>query len=404
LVSLVRSEDIAEGGQLRIVRGRMVTKLPGSPQRSSPALGLAVIGYGYWGPNLVRNFANTEGVRVVSVSDLDPEKLALVRRRHAAVEATTKFRELLADDRIDALAIATPVNTHYELALAALEAGKHVLVEKPLARTAEQARRLIQAAACRNLVLMVDHTFLYTPAVQKIRELVQSGVLGEIFYYNGIRASLGLFQSDVNVIWDLAVHDISIIQYIFDEAPVAVSATAASHVPGSPENMAHITLFFPGSCIAQISVNWLSPIKLRQTLIGGSRRMILYDDVEPTEKIKVYDKGITVGGFAEAAQQLRIGYRAGDMWAPHLPAKEALQTEAEHFVDCLRGDATPISSGPTGLRVVEILEAASRSIAARGAPIRLEAAPRQTPRRSADASTCDGRPGTGGGPYLPDAD
>jgi len=331
-----------------------------------------VVGYGYWGPNLVRNFADLNEARVVAVSDLDPEKLALVQQRHAGVKVTTEFRDLLTNPRVDAVVIATPVHTHYELALAALKAGKHILVEKPLARTSAQSRHLIEEATSRSLILMVDHTFLYTPAIQKIRELISNEVLGEIYYYNGIRASLGLFQNDVNVIWDLAVHDIAIIQYIFDDLPVAVSATGASHVPGSPENTAHITLFFSSSCIAQISVNWLSPVKLRQTLIGGSRRMILYDDTEPSEKVKVYDKGITVHGSPEDAQQLRIGYRAGDMWAPHLPAKEALRTEVEHFVDCLRRGAAPISSGLTGLRVVEILEATSRSIAARGSPIRLD--------------------------------
>jgi predicted dehydrogenase len=344
----------------------------GNFRRPPDALGIAVIGYGYWGPNLVRNFADLDEARVVSVSDLDPEKLALVQRRHPGVEVTSDFRDLLADPRVDAVAVATPVHTHYELALAALKAGKHVLVEKPLAQTSVQSRHLIEEAASRNLVLMVDHTFLYTPAIRKIRDLISTEALGEIYYYNSIRASLGLFQNDINVIWDLAVHDISIIQYIFSELPIAVSATAASHVPGSPENMAHITLFFRSSCIAQISVNWLSPVKLRQTLIGGSRRMILYDDVEPTEKVKVYDKGITVDGSAEAAQQLRIGYRAGDMWAPHLSAEEALRTEAEHFIECLRRRTTPISSGVSGLRVVEILEATSRSIAARGSPIRLD--------------------------------
>jgi predicted dehydrogenase len=219
---------------------------------------------------------------------------------------------------------------------------------------------------------MVDHTFLYTPAVQKVRQLIGDGVLGDIYYYNGVRASLGLFQNDVNVIWDLAVHDLYIIQYIFDEEPVAVSATAANHVPGSPENMAHITLFFRSPCFAQISVNWLSPVKVRQTFVGGSRKMIMYDDLEPTEKIKVYDKGITVNGTPETAHQLRIGYRAGDMWAPHLPTEEALQTETEHFIDCVGNGASPISSGLTGLRVVEILEATSRSIAGRGIPVSLE--------------------------------
>jgi predicted dehydrogenase len=257
------------------------------------------------------------------------------------------------------------------LALAALRAGKHVFLEKPLAQTSEQVRHLIEEADRRKLVLMVDHTFLYTPAVRKIRELVAAQALGDIYYYNGIRASLGLFQSDVNVIWDLAVHDISIIQYILDESPVAVSATGACHVAGTPANMAHITLFFPSSCIAHVNVNWLSPVKIRQTLIGGSSKMIVYDDLEATEKIKIYDKGITVRRAEEDAHQFRIGYRAGDMWAPHLSVKEALETEAEHFIDCVRTGALPISNGTTGLQVVEILEAASHSIAEQGKPIRL---------------------------------
>jgi predicted dehydrogenase len=334
-------------------------------------VGVAVAGYGYWGPNLVRNFANIDGAQVITVSDLDLEKLSLAKQRHPGIATTTEFRDLLADNRIDAIVVATPVNTHYELALAALKAGKHVFVEKPLAQTSDQVRHLIDEANRGNLVLMVDHTFLYTPAVQKIRQLIVDGSLGDIYYYSGIRASLGLFQSDVSVVWDLAVHDLSIIQYILDEQPVAVSATGASHVVGTPENMAHIALFFQSSCVAHVSVNWLSPVKVRQTFIGGSRKMIVYDDVEATEKIKVYDKGITINGTAESAHQFRIGYRAGDMWAPHLPAKEALQTEAEHFIACVCGSALPISGGMAGLQVVEILEAASRSIAKQGNPVRL---------------------------------
>jgi predicted dehydrogenase len=334
-------------------------------------VGIGVIGYGYWGPNLVRNFAGNECSRVISVSDLDRAKLAVSRRLHPEVGTTSDFRDLLQDHRVDAVAIATPVHTHYDLALAALRAGKHVFVEKPLAPTADQVRRLMEEADKRNLVLMVDHTFLYTPAVQKIRELVQEGTLGDIYYYDSIRSSLGLFQSDVNVIWDLAVHDISIIQHILDEKPIAVSATGSCHVSGAPENMAHITLFFESSCVAHVSVNWLSPIKVRQTFIGGSRKMIVYDDVEPTEKIKVYDKGITLNASAEKAHELRIGYRAGDMRAPHLATKEALQTEVQHFVDCLRDGKTPLSSAATGLQVVEILEAASRSIKEQGRPVRL---------------------------------
>jgi predicted dehydrogenase len=332
-------------------------------------VGIGVVGYGYWGPNLVRNFANTEGAHVVAVSDLQPEKLVLAKRRNPGIVVTNDFRDLLTDNRIDAVVVATPVHTHYELALAALQAGKHVFVEKPLAQTSNQVSRLIDEARRRNLVLMVDHTFLYTPAVQKIRQLIVDGSLGEIYYYNGTRASLGLFQSDVSVIWDLAVHDISIIQYLLDEAPVAVSATGASHVVGTPGNMAHIALFFQSSCIAHVSVNWLSPVKVRQTFIGGSRKMIVYDDVEATEKIKVYDKGITITAATEKAHELRIGYRAGDMWAPHLPATEALQVEAKHFIDCICNGTLPISNGLTGLRVIEVLEAASRSIAERGSPI-----------------------------------
>jgi predicted dehydrogenase len=338
---------------------------------SSGDIGIAVIGFGYWGPNLARNFANAEGSQLVAICDQDAVKLAAAARHYPTVTATKDFRDLLADKRIDAIAVATPVHAHFDLALAALKAGKHILVEKPLAHTSDQVRRLIDEAQRRKLVLMVDHTFLYTPAVRKIRELISDGALGEIYYYNGTRASLGLFQSDVNVIWDLAVHDLSILEYILNESPVAVSATGATHVAGTPENMAHLTLFFPSNCVAHINVNWLSPVKVRQTFIGGSRKMIVYDDVEATEKIKVYDKGITVTNGEEDARQLRIGYRAGDMWAPHLPAKEALQTEADHFISCITSGATPISDGESGLRVVELLEAASRSIAAQGNPVRL---------------------------------
>jgi predicted dehydrogenase len=319
----------------------------------------------------VRNFANADSAQVIAISDLDPVRLAICKRLHPGVITSTEARDLFRDSRIDAVAIATPVHTHYDLALAALKAGKHVLVEKPLAQTSDQALRLIDAADRRNLLLMVDHTFLYTPAIRKIRDLIQEKVLGEIYYYNSTRASLGLFQSDVNVIWDLAVHDLSIIQFILNEVPVAVSATAANHVTGTPENMAHLTLFFDSSCIAHISVNWLSPVKVRQTFIGGSRKMVLYDDVEPTEKIKVYDKGIVVNGSTERNHQLRIGYRAGDMWAPHLAAEEALKTEIEHFIECIQKGSQPISDGLSGLQVLRILEASSRSIAAQGTPMEL---------------------------------
>jgi predicted dehydrogenase len=345
-------------------------------------IGIGVVGYGYWGPNLVRNFSSSESTRVFGVSDLDPGRLAVSERLYPDIATTSDFQDLLRNPKIDAVVIATPVHTHYDLALSALKAGKHVLVEKPLAPTSEQVRRLIDEADKRNLTLMVDHTFLYTPAVQKIRELLHEGTLGGIYYYDSIRSSLGLFQSDVNVIWDLAVHDISIIQYILNEEPVAVSATGSSHVAGSPENMAHITIFFKSNCVAHVSVNWLSPIKVRQTFIGGSKKMIVYDDLEPTEKIKVYDKGITLNAQAENAHQFRIGYRAGDMWAPHISTKEALETEVEHFVECVRTGASPVSNGLSGLRVIEVLQAASRSIADQGKPVQLTRQPRKISERA----------------------
>ncbi|CAH1669242.1 Oxidoreductase [Hyphomicrobiales bacterium] len=345
-------------------------------------LGVGVVGYGYWGPNLVRNFAANPAARVVAVSDLDASKLAASQRFHPGVITTSRYEDLLANPAIEAIAVATPVHTHYELALAALKAGKHVLVEKPLAPSADQVRRLVDEADRRGLTLMVDHTFLYTPAVRKISELVRKGELGEIYYYDSTRVSLGLFQSDVSVIWDLAVHDLSIIDHILDEVPVAVSATACSHVAGAPENMAHLTLFFDSSCVAHVNVNWLSPVKVRQTFIGGSKKMVVYDDLEPTEKIKVYDKGIIVDGSSENAHQFRIGYRAGDMWAPHIAAKEALQSEVEHFIACVRDRAPPMSDGLSGLRVVEVLEAASRSIAGQGRPV-----PLRQPSRARPAAT-----------------
>jgi predicted dehydrogenase len=350
---------------------------------SNETVGIGVIGYGYWGPNLVRNFASSESSRVIGVSDLDTTKLSACKRRHPEITTTSNFSDLLRSPQVDAVAIATPVHTHFELALAALNAGKHVLVEKPLAPTADQVRRLIDIADRRGLTLMVDHTFLYTPAVQKIHELLAQGELGEVYYYDSTRSSLGLFQSDVNVIWDLAVHDLSIIQHILDDQPVAVSATGSSHVTGSPENMAHITLFFESKCVAHVSVNWLSPIKVRQTFVGGSKKMIVYDDLEPTEKIKVYDKGITLNEPSADAHQFRIGYRAGDMWAPHISTKEALQTEIEHFIECVRTGAQPISNGMSGLRVIELLEAASRSIADQGKPVELKQQRRASERARA---------------------
>lgn len=333
---------------------------------------VGVIGYGYWGPNLVRNFAEAPGSQVVAVSDLRLERLALARRRYPMIETTMDYRELLVDPRSDAIAIATPVSTHFELAMQALQAGKHVLVEKPLAATSEQAIRLIEEADRRDEVLMVDHTFVYTGAVRKIRELVASNGLGDIYYYDSVRVNLGLFQHDVNVIWDLAVHDLSIMDYVIPLQPCAVSATGMNHIPGEPENIAYLTLFFDGCLIAHIHVNWLAPVKVRRTLIGGSRKMIVYDDLEPSEKVKVYDKGITINNDADSIYQMLIGYRIGDMWAPQLDMTEALQTEVLHFIRCIEEGGRPITDGEAGLRVVHILEAATQSMAKQGRLVELD--------------------------------
>lgn len=334
-------------------------------------INVGVIGYGYWGPNLVRNFAEAPSSQVVAVSDLNAERLALVRRRYPAIETTTDYRDLLTDGNLDAIAIATPVSSHYELAMHALQAGKHVLVEKPLVATSDEAARLVDEADRCQRVLMVDHTFVYTGAVRKMQELVASAELGEIYYYDSVRVNLGLFQHDVNVIWDLAVHDLSIMEYVLPARPCAVSATGVSHVPGQPANIAYLTLFFDSSLIAHIHVNWLAPVKVRRTLLGGSQKMIVYDDLEPSEKIKVYNKGITFNDGTERRYQMLIGYRTGDMWAPHLDITEALRTEVLHFTDCLDNGKSPITDGVAGMRVVNVLEAATQSMEAMGRPVEL---------------------------------
>lgn len=334
-------------------------------------IGVGVIGYGYWGPNLVRNFAEVPGARVVAVSDLHAERLAQVRARNAAVKTTTDHHELFADPAIDAIVIATPVSTHFDMALQALRAGKHVLVAKPLAATVEQGAVLLDAAARRHRVLMVDHTFIYTSAVRKIKELVDGGQLGRLYYYDSVRVNLGLFQHDVNVLWDLAVHDLAIMDYVLEARPCAVSATGIAHLPGQLENVAYLTCFFDGRLIAHIHVNWLAPVKIRRTLIGGERQMIVYDDLEPSEKVKIYDKGITLNSGPEGVYQLLVDYRTGDMWAPQLSLTEALHLEALHFLECIEYDRQPLSDGQAGLRVLRVLEGASLSLAQRGQPVEL---------------------------------
>jgi predicted dehydrogenase len=332
---------------------------------------VGVIGYGYWGPNLVRNFMAATGSEVARVCDVREERLAPLRKLYPVIKTCSQPNDLINDPEIDAVVIATPVSSHFELALAALKAGKHVLVEKPLAARSDQARVLIEEAAARKLVLLVDHTFVYTDAVRKIRELIASGELGDIYYYDAVRVNLGLFQHDVNVIWDLAIHDLSIMDYVLPEKPIAVSATGISHIPGQPENVAYITLFFSSAQIAHVHVNWLTPVKVRHTLIGGSEKMILYDDLEPSEKLKVYDKGINVTPRQEDVYKMLVSYRSGDMWAPRLDNTEALQTEALHFIDCVENNRQPDTDGPAGLRMVSMIEAAETSLRERGRLVEL---------------------------------
>ena len=327
---------------------------------------IGVIGYGYWGPNLVRNFTETPGAMVAAVSDLDMKMLALVNKRFPSVRTTTDFRDLLNDPQIDAIAVATPVHTHFDLGLAALKAGKHLWIEKPMTETSHQARLLTEEADRSELVLLVDHTFVYTGAVAKMGEVIRNGDLGDIYYYDSIRINLGLFQRDVSVISDLAVHDFSILDYLLDEHPVAVSASGTNHFPGTPENLAYVTLFYDSGTIAHANVSWLAPVKVRQILVGGSKKMITYDDLEPSEKVRVYDKGVSFTDDPQKIHEMRVGYRTGDMWAPRLSVTEALRAEGEHFVDCIVNKKTPQTDGQLGLRVVELIEAANRSMRHKG--------------------------------------
>jgi predicted dehydrogenase len=342
-------------------------------QRAKPsaAVGVALVGYGYWGPNLVRNFAEQPNARMVAVSDLSVARLTEVHTRYPKVKLTTDFQDILSDPDVDAVIVTTPVSTHFEIAMRALQAGKHVLVTKPITADAGQAAQLIEEAEHRGLVLMVDHTFVYTGAVQTIKQMVDGGNLGQLYYYDSVRVNLGLFQRDVNVLWDLAVHDLAIMDFVLGQQPCAVAATGAAHVPGHHVNLAYLTCYFDGNLITHHQVNWLAPLKIRRTFIGGALQMIVYDDTEPSEKIKVYDKGVTVAGDQPGAIESRIGYRTGDMWAPQVSLTEGLRVEAQHFLECIIHRRQPVTDGHCGLRVTRVLEAAARSLAQRGQPVEL---------------------------------
>ena len=336
---------------------------------------MGVIGYGYWGPNIVRNLRGVDGCEVATVCDRSPGALTRVAQAYPEVATTRDASELMTSPKIDAVAIVTPVHTHFPLAKSALQHGKHVFIEKPFTATTAQAEELIELAARRNLTIMVDHTFLFTGAVRKIRQLMDEGVLGDIYYYDSTRVNLGLFQHDVSVVWDLAPHDLSIMDFLIHGKPEALIATGETHLNGLVD-VAYITVYFPGNTIAHINVNWLSPVKIRTTLIGGEKRMLVWNDLEADEKLKIYDKGVAMNGNGhgngkQGLYELLVSYRSGDMWAPRVEQTEALKVELSYFIDCVRTTQTPINDGVAGLRVVQLLEAADRSLKERGRTVTL---------------------------------
>jgi predicted dehydrogenase len=328
-----------------------------------------VVGYGYWGPNIVRNLDRLQKAKLVAICDQSAVARRKAEKPYPGVLVTDDASELMTSPDIDAIAIVTPVWTHCALAKAALENGKHIFVEKPFTSNATQAEELITLAAKNNLKIMVDHTFLFTAAVQKIKQLLQDGALGNLYYYDSTRVNLGLFQHDIDVIWDLAPHDLSIMDHLIQGGPEAIVATGQTHLNGHAD-IAFITLYFPDNLIAHINVNWLSPVKVRTTLIGGEKKMLLWDDIEADEKVKVYDKGVNISS-REGVYNLLVNYRSGDVWAPHLEQVEALYQELAYFVDCIANDLTPLNDGKAGLRIVKMLEAASESLRQRGALVYL---------------------------------
>jgi predicted dehydrogenase len=331
---------------------------------------LGVIGYGYWGPNVVRNFHALEYGSVRWICDSRVEALERVHKSYPGVMTTLDANELLNSPEVDAVAIITPVATHFPLAKKALERGKHVFVEKPFTRSVWEAEELIELAEKKHLKIMVDHTFLFTPAVRKIKELIDQDVLGPLYYFDSTRVNLGLFQSDVNVIWDLAPHDLSIMQYLISGKPKAVAAAGEKHVNGK-EDVAYITVYFQGNFIAHFNVNWLSPVKVRMTMIGGEKKMLVWNDVEPDEKIKVYDRGVTKT-TREGVYENLVNYRMGDVWMPRLDQTEALKLEAKYFLECIVKDENPFNDGRTGLQVVQILEATNKSLIQNGGLVYLD--------------------------------
>jgi predicted dehydrogenase len=332
---------------------------------------IGLIGYGYWGPNLARNFGSNPDFELVAICDYSADRLARARRIHPSAQLCNHLDDFFKCD-LDAVAIATPVAAHYDLTRRALESGRHVWLEKPMTETVSQAEELISMAQQRRMVLLVDHTFVFTGAVRKIKELVDKGHLGRLIYYDSIRVNLGLFQQDVNVLWDLAPHDISIMDFLMPFKKLAVSATGCHYYGNGVVPKSLLTIYMEGDAVGHINVSWVSPVKIRQTLIGGTSRMVLYDDTEPSEKVKVYDKGVDLNiADKDEVYHLKVQYRVGDMYAPKLEDHEALALETRHFADCILNGNHPLTDGLAGLEVVKVLNASGQSLKNRGAPVEL---------------------------------
>lgn len=325
---------------------------------------MGIVGFGYWGPNIVRNFKSCEGCSVQRICDGSEDALRRAQRVYPEIEKTSDWRTLVTAPDIDAVALVTPVSTHFDLARIALENGKHIFVEKPFTASVEQAETLVELAERKNLKIMVDHTFLFTGAVRKIKQLIDDGTLGSLYYYDSMRVNLGLFQHDVNVIWDLAPHDLSIMDYVITQTPQAIVTTGENHFC-EHEYVAYTTVYYSDNIIAHLNVNWLSPVKVRTTLVGGEKKMLVWNDLDADEKIKVYDKGVEVEN-REGVYKLLVGYRSGDMWAPRVEQTEALGLETQYFIDCIVKDQKPFNDGVAGYRVVRMLEAADRSLKKKG--------------------------------------
>jgi len=329
---------------------------------------IGVIGYGYWGPNVSRNVHVCERAQLVSICDPDEKRRKKAQSTFPFVKTYSDPKELITSNDIDAVAVVTPVYTHYELAKSALENGKHVWVEKPFTSTVAQAEELIELADKLNLMIMVDHTFLFTGSVRKMREVIDSGELGSLFFYDSVRVNLGLFQHDINVVWDLAPHDFSIMNYLIDREPKAVSAWGTEHFGRGQEDVAYIAVHFDNHFISHFHCNWLSPVKIRKTLISGNKKMLVWDDLLTDEKLKIYDKGVEIKNTT-GIHELLVSYRSGDVYVPKVENIEALKLELDYFVDCIEFDQVPFNDGKAGLLVIKMLDAVDRSLKSDGKKI-----------------------------------